>query len=209
MLGIVKWIINRVDNDPVQWSWAFDGWSATPSMDGELSGMTDAMLAAWDTIVDDGRFPPLSMVRAELVFPTVNGAAVSIYNLAAPHVLGTSVTWGPEEVAACVTEHVAGPRGPRPLGRTYYGPFAAGTAANRRPPDALLDELRQFAVAVHGLAVGAPYDLTPVVVSRFLNKIERADPVGLPIVQYSTDDAWDTQRRRGNEPTAREYSGLL
>lgn len=126
----------------------------------------------------------------------------------------------PSEVALCVTMESAGradapveaPDGPdadlrvdrpqqRHTGRIYVGPLATGAGALvggiSRPAAGFTDCARR---AVHDLAADI---LAATAGAGWLGIWSRKDVMIRPVAFVSTDDAWDTQRRRGESMTAR------
>jgi hypothetical protein len=119
--------------------------------------------------------------------------------------LGTGTVL-PEEVAACIT-WVAGANRPRSRGRTYIGPLAntALTVENGRTK------------------ITTGFRTSMAHAANFLQKRSHLDPTqGVRLHLWSpsdgvmkevsggwVDDAFDTQRRRGPEPTSRFSFGLF
>lgn len=134
-----------------------------------------------------------------------------------------SATAFPSEVALCLTMESAGradapveaPDGIDPgfaidrpqqrhTGRIYVGPLATSAGAVvggiARPAAGFTDAVRK-AFNDLCLDVGAA---VPAGKTGNVGIWSRADATIRPVAFCSTDDAWDTQRRRGEGPTARE-----
>lgn len=97
----------------------------------------------------------------------------------------------------------------RRRGRLYFGPLTTnamaagvGSATVQRPSDALQDELRAAAWQLHDSAA----DIMALNAGLFWSVYSTADLAARTIVAFSTDNAFDTQRRRGSAPTARQTS---
>lgn len=130
--------------------------------------------------------------------------SISLPALVAP----TSSTGLPCEVAACLSfhadetgilEHVGGTRpAARRRGRVYIGPLIPGAVAEATAPYMLATQFTdQLRTAAHALAVAvAAEDWVWCVWSR-------SDVTLRPVVGGWTDNAPDTQRRRGPDPTSR------
>lgn len=108
----------------------------------------------------------------------------------------------PAEVAMVVSYHaafVSGTPNARKRGRFYLGPIscAPGTGLGR-PPTALINACVDMAELLW-----TPIDEPTVVWAQ------RSETTGVmsPVATGWVDNAWDTQRRRGNIPTARTSLG--
>jgi hypothetical protein len=109
--------------------------------------------------------------------------------------LSPSGASGPQEVQICVTRWVGDSLGrPTKLGRWYFGPVAHGAMNAARPSSTNRQIILNFQEKLHNNLDLINY--VPVVDSKGDLHVPR------PIVQYSVDDAWDTQRRRGVDPTS-------
>lgn len=103
---------------------------------------------------------------------------------------------GPGEVALCLSYASVDDwetSTPRRRGRLFIGPLVAGLVGTARPGAPLIADLLELgeAFAAVGGADAAWHLWSPT------------DGVSAPIESISVDNAWDTQRRRGLEPTAR------
>lgn len=110
----------------------------------------------------------------------------------------------PDEVALCLS-YSAGPASGLPIarrrGRVYIGPFSdnalrtgEGVSTESAPAQALMDVIVDAASAMRSIAEGAGYSWSVW---------SPTDQLATTIVDWHVDNAWDTQRRRGNKPTAR------
>lgn len=196
----LKATFERLGNDVVQWGWGLSGDAGDLA---NLGALVEEFQLSWGAEVDPTHFPADMKHTLFEVFEATGGPAVAVAKVEPNFAMGSGATWGPEEVAVCVSHHVDTVRGHAPRGATYFGPFADGIISGRRPPAALSDELVAFSIAWHGKLELAGFD--PVVISKWANTVERLAPIGWPVIGYSTDDAWDTQRRRGVDPTTRTY----
>jgi len=100
----------------------------------------------------------------------------------------------PYHVAFCVT-HLTGLTGRANRGRTYFGPLSEGDQAYGLLDQPIADAFVASLGSLRSLmsAVGWEH----VVVSRYLNKVKRAQGVTIPVIGYRYYDlVLDTQRRR-------------
>lgn len=108
----------------------------------------------------------------------------------------TSVS-GPTEVALCLSyATVDDPEAsvPRRRGRIYLGPLRAAAVNQPRPSQAEQDAALDLGEAL--ASVGTASNTTWLMLSK-------TDDTYAKIESIWTDDSWDTQRRRGLDPTAR------
>nr|CRY96531.1 hypothetical protein [uncultured prokaryote] len=191
----VRISMSRTLGDIVQWSYGIDG----PTPDNiALTGILSAMqVNATATSLNTS----LSILRLELAeaFDADGGPAVAVASVATEPFCNGPV--GVQEVAVVCSEHVDTPRGLSPRGRTYYGPISGTLLDDPRPSTGLQTIIRNFHEAMLDYLVGEGW--TPVVISRSLDGSPRPTAIGMPITAISTDDAWDSQRRRGLEPENR------
>jgi hypothetical protein len=113
---------------------------------------------------------------------------------------GTSL---PAEVALVLTEYATQPSGAVPAryrGRVYLGPFASNTLGTTdigdvRPSDALRNSILDASKQLmdDGTVVNAPVWCV----------YSRLDLMLRTVVRTGVDNAWDTQRSRGADPTTR------
>lgn len=161
--------------------------------------MRDAWAAAFTAEFDANVvFGSINYFSVLELAPAAGGAAVGIAAFDPPLELGPSNNRGPAEVALVVSEWVSTIRGDRPRGRLYVGSFAP-EVMQQYPSNALCDSVGALLTSFHDAVVLA--GATPVVISKVEGGVERVAPVGWPILSYSIDNAWDTQRRRGTAPT--------
>jgi hypothetical protein len=137
---------------------------------------------------------------------------LGVVNYAIP-VAGSSASPMPAEVAFAVTLE-ANPRpGVAPMstrGRIFLGPLNTLTAGGEgvgqsgRPTSTFRDGVRA-AVGTMITAINAIGGSSVAIASTRQGKVALApgNRQAYPVINVSTDDAWDTQRSRGNRPTAR------
>jgi len=151
------------------------------------------------------------------------GSTIKLYNMADPKPRAPILTrdWDasghagsssknlPDEVALCLSYHAAGASGipiARRRGRVYIGPFSdnalrtgEGVSSESAPAVALMECIVDAATQLRSVADGANWTW-----SVFSPTNEGA----AEIVGWHVDNAWDTQRRRGNRPTSRITGGV-
>lgn len=185
---------------------------------GSMLELSDQVHAMWTATIAPAVVPMITYMSHTInAFP----ATVKIYRLSDPkprpevffksYDLSLDVDAGsnqtvPYEVAICLSYNAAPIPGVSPgrlRGRIYLGPWNnAALGLDSRPLSTLLDQMRTGAKAVcnfentRGWHWGV-YSPTRTAGAGGVHTIA-------PIVAFSTDDAYDTQRRRGNDPTARE-----
>ena len=193
----VRVTLGRPDEDSVQWGFGFDAPDEPTPL--ELSNILEAIdLFDLENSTALG-LTPMTLDYAE-AFPAEGGPAVAVFGTGGDFTVGNGDP-GNADVALAVSLHVATPRGGSPRGRVYLGPFNANVTGRARPLAAHQGACRGLVNEV--LQAGEANGWEPVVISRREGGSERPTPVGLPIIELSTDNAWDTQRRRGQEPTQR------
>lgn len=140
---------------------------------------------------------------AELVFYDLNTAPPRVPTVH-PITMPSPFSGGgfPEEVALCMSlKALDPPHSPRRRGRLYFGPFnlGAGNAADNispaRPTQPLIDDVIAGAEAIIATA-GVDWMI----------RSTRPTPNYVRIGSVWVDNAWDTQRRRGPDATARTES---
>lgn len=181
-----------------------------------LDGMAAAVRTFYNTMPSLGTHP-LTWYLAGMA-DTV-GERVKIYDLSDPiprtplfdesytpsGSFGNAMASLPSEVAACLS-YAAAPTSGVPMsrlrGRIYIGPLSMSAADNLGPSDAA----RPSAIFREDMVRSA---------KRLANDLATIDPVAIwvvysptsntshGIVRWWADDAWDTQRRRGDAPTTR------
>lgn len=110
----------------------------------------------------------------------------------------------PDEVALCLS-YSAGPASGLPIarrrGRVYIGPFSdnalrtgEGVSTESAPAVDLMETIVDAASNLQSVSGGAGFDWSVW---------SPTDQAAVSIINWHVDNAWDTQRRRGNKPTAR------
>lgn len=198
-LATVRLRIDRQANDadPVYWSWAVDGWDDGTS---DNEALRDATLQGVDEGVGNIMAGYLAQSNIDLVeiFPGEGGPAVFVEQLSTPQPLGTSPN-SPHVIQCAVNELIDTPRGVAVGGRMFVGPLSA-TAYSSVIGNGAKDECARIMQEVAGAQIAAGF--TPVVISRYLNKAKRANPVGLPIVGFRADNRLDVLKSRRIDPSA-------
>lgn len=108
----------------------------------------------------------------------------------------------PTEVAFCLSYHVVPGVGPvgRNRGRIYLGPLnGAALGADGRPAIPFATKARAKGQALFDAAFALGFQWC--VYSPTKTTEAGGTPIGAVIGSLTTDDAWDTQRRRGLDPT--------
>lgn len=185
-------------------------WSPGTPVDANYEDIRDRLVTFYNTIYSQAGL-------GDFMAPWVNpsGVNLKVYNVndpppRAPHylsamaltdnrVVGSIVT---PETAVCLSFQgtpISGVPQARRRGRVFIGgvhePFESGTTTSF--PEVSSDLLSALATAGDDLRIGATTDgWTWVVYSRVLG-------TGAPVANGWIDNAPDTQRRRGNAPTAR------
>lgn len=157
-------------------------------------------------------------VMNELGQPTGSAALAKPFTLVVPQADNISL---PGEVAVClsVNADLAGvqvevgltrPQSRR-RGRTYIGPLMTNTCALgqnvngvQRPRDQFVDDLR----IAYQRMVESTKNIMPLNAGLFASVYSPTDLAARTVVACSTDDAFDTQRRRGVKPTAKQITAV-
>lgn len=192
-----QWDTNFVQGgDRIVWGFHVDA----PSAPGALALGTDfeaAMLqiGPLGTVTLQSRIPEELSVESYQVYDVVNGGPPVDEALPVAPFAGTSSTPGPTEVQVVVSRWVNDGLGrPFKKGRIYIGPLGTTATGATRPPLSLQQAVLDFSTELHTRMVAD--GMTPVVDTKGALHVPET------IVQYSADDAWDTQRRRGLDPTS-------
>lgn len=148
------------------------------------------------------------------------GARVKVYDLSdpkpraplydetyTPSSHGSAAENLPDEVAICLSYSALGASGSpiaRRRGRLYLGPWSSdiltGGAQNYSVPNlSARQDITKAAKELASRAIGHGYQWAVY---------SPTDNLALPIVTVWVDNAWDTQRRRGNQPTSRVTLGV-
>lgn len=181
--------------DRVVWGW---------HVQSETQPTAAQVAADFETARDDGTSTGLlGMLPANL-----EASTLQVYNsevggppvdelLFLPGEVKGSGTAGPSEVQIVVTRWTADGLGrPRKTGRIYIGPLNGATTDTQYVGTSEMNRAGIFSAALHDAFVARGW--TPGVATTYF----AGKPTGFkPIVDYSVDNAWDTQRRRGVEAT--------
>lgn len=201
--------------------------------DGALALAASALVAAFYTVTPTGAVQDLGFYISESISRTTNACSILTYKTddltgatpfgspmgtlsftMTPAAAGTPL---PEEVSSVISYHadltdvpvtMPNPSPPpaiirpaqRRRGRVFVGPLTGITAvetANRvRPSDQFMDDstyaFRDLATGIDGLSGVAKLGIW-----------SKADGEHYPVTDCYMDNAWDTQRRRGPDPTSR------
>lgn len=179
-----------VGADPVYWSWAVDGAAYTeadglPLVNATLNGIENAVGISGSPVFVD--------MAADLIelFPGAGGPAYYVQGLATELPVGTNIA-AAHSLQCAVNELAETPRGVAVVGRMFVGPLGNTDNYLITNPDRLVCvEVMQHVAAAH---IAAGY--TPVVISRYENKVKRPDPIGIPIVGFRADNRWDILKSR-------------
>lgn len=159
--------------------------------------LVDAWETAWGASTPAHWPVDHTFTSLELI-PAGGGPAAGFAGFAPPLAMGNGAG-APSEVAIVVSHMVNTARGNRRRGRTYVGPIAAAQALTRPTAD-LLNFVGGAWADFHAAAAALLAD--PVVISTVEAGAPRVPPIGIPILSYVIDNAWDTQRSRGWDPSA-------
>lgn len=189
----VRVVIDRsaVGQDQVIWNL----FGVDTAVDPELLApdLLDAFQFKWENDLNYEQWAIDHFFTALELIPAGGGPAAGYAGFVPPLEMGTGLP-GVGEVCVVVSHQVDTVRGQRRRGRTYAGPLSY-VPQQARPDESLMDSLGGLWVAMHEAAEAL--FAGPVVISTVLNGAPRVPPVGIPIVSYLVDDAWDTQRSRG------------
>lgn len=95
---------------------------------------------------------------------------------------------GPSEVALVCSHVTPSPRGLSPVGRNYFGPFAAAETDSLRPTASLQNTILGFMAGL----------IARMAASGHTFRVLKSNGISAhPITEIRVDDAWDVQRRRG------------
>jgi hypothetical protein len=134
-----------------------------------------------------------------------SGLEVRVYELAGgqpifqkeyPNVQATGAS-GPGEVALCLSyATVDDPEAStgRRRGRIYLGPLTSGQVSAPRPGPALIEEVLDLGEALASIGFAS---------ATTWHMFSKTDNQSIKIESIWCDNAWDTQRRRGLDPTVR------
>jgi len=152
--------------------------------------------------------PALSQSLKTYLSPAIASAEWRFYDLGDPEprvpIVKTPL-WGtvsdknpmPAEIAVCLSMHGDAPVTPRKRGRVYIGPLNTDAAASGQTSDARVEAGLQTLLGM--LANRLVESLEP----NTLVILSRASGLQIPVVGGWVDNAFDIQRRRGYDATAR------
>lgn len=185
-----------VSADRVNWTWGLAGPGADSGETAALASIVlQSILAPQATTLTLASMLAGGMKSLFFEsFPNAGGEATGMAATdAEPAITGSAR--GPSEIAVVVSRVVSTPRGPSPRGRLYVGPLSSTRIASERPSGDVRNTIGQWAAGLHEDFEAA--GRVPVLV-RDQGKVTANED---PILAYRVDDAWDTQRRRGVDPT--------
>lgn len=192
----VRLVIDRTEDGEDNVIWNVFGIDTAVDPEDLVGDLASAWEDAWGTTTDTFWPWDIYFTALELV-PAGGGPAAAFVGFDPPLAVGASGS-GPAEVALVISHQVQDVRGIRRRGRTYVGPIGL-SKMRHRPETDLMSEIGGVWTAFHGAVVALSAD--PVVISTIDDGAPRVSPIGLPIVSYVIDDAWDTQRSRGKDPS--------
>lgn len=108
----------------------------------------------------------------------------------------------PNEVAICLSFEGAPPHTPRRRGRVYIGPLCLN--ADMHVAATIGDDARPTAQLMSDLGVAAAAMATPGGSVQWVIRSIKPTVNYVPVVSGWVDNAWDTQRRRGQSATTRD-----
>lgn len=191
-----QWDDALVDGgDTIVWGYHVDALSS--------AGLLSTLVQEWESVAATllpsttllDLLPSDLEVESYQLYDVVNGGPPVDEVLPVAPVVGAGAPSGPSEVQVVVSRWVADGLGrPFKKGRQYIGPLSGSVTDVRRPPVVVTQTALNATVAFHEALTAT--NITPVVDTK------GALHVPEDIVQYSVDNAWDTQRRRGLEPTS-------
>ncbi len=178
------------------------GHLSRPVTQGMLGAIVDRYITLFNSQFGTGAaVQDRRMVMAESF--DAAGPAVAVRNVEPSVRLGAGVNC-PPEVMLAISRDIDTVRGLRPRGRIF---FPMGTAGAQRPTiaqqDLFLGFARQFHLQLQQEGV------QPCVNHRQRNGLQLALVEQSPILRYSADNTWDTQRRRDLPPTERRIGTLI
>lgn len=194
----------NVPADAVVNTWGFSATAETPAALESIRAALDAFYTGWQTfrsskyVWDQTRLKVYDLSQATPRVPIFD-EPLQLQADAAPNTL-------PQEVALCMSfqgERLSGLNQARRRGRIYLGPFGSSAAdtTGGRPSNSLITGL--------AAAAGGMYTASEAAIEWKWGVISEADATpGFARVRDGwIDNAWDTQRRRGEVATARTPFG--
>lgn len=178
---------------------------------GDATAIKDALVELYNTVPPGTGLRALCADITQFVSRAANASKVKVYNLADPKPripftfdwqLGASLNSTamemPAEVAICASFYATLNR-PRYRGRVYFGPWTLGISdddgtTNRAKPSVVL---RDSVAATMKRLVDKPNEVFELAVYSTVDAIARK------VTNGWVDDAWDVQRRRGQDAANR------
>lgn len=192
-------------------SWCFRNDTVGGSADAFATLVADRMFAFFDEIPTGGSVPPRTFLSDHTLLPQLT---VKVYDLGQPpprtphernFTLGvmSGTQPFPSEVALCLSFY-AERNLPRSRGRIYFGPLSISsgtdvTAEISRPTSVIRSTLALAATDLAAEGAGGPN----------WHVLSQVDAAAKEITGGWVDNAWDTQRRRGEAPDSRTLWGAL
>lgn len=193
----VRLVIDRSTLGEDSINWNVFGVDTAVDPEALAPDLVDAWTTAWG-LATAAHWPVDNLFSSLELVPAGGGPAAGFAGFDPPLAMGTGAG-APSEVCLVVSHMVTTPRGQRRRGRTYAGPIAAAQALTR-PTGDLINFVGGLWADFHAAAAALFAD--PVVISTVENGAPRVAPIGIPILSYVVDNAWDTQRSRGWDPSA-------
>lgn len=196
-LKVISSQSTNLSQDRISWGWGID--AANDGVFTALPAILEGFELAMADPIANGSYLGFFLqdnlaFQAIEVFPGAGGEAVAVQGWTVPVSPGQDgASPLPAEVACCLSHRIVTPRGARPKGRTYLGPFTTAAQAGGRPHPDLIASILNFAEIWHDALVAE--GMQPVVLSAN-GLVSRGNVIG-----YNVDNAWDTQRRRGWDAT--------
>lgn len=175
--------------------WGFRQFSSIPGFMGQV--LIDEWQASCQTAYT-GCFPTdvvLNMLRARAVWPDTHQVAEEAVSSGGGGMLTGDA--GPNQVAAIITWRTA-LAGRAYRGRTYLPGISTGHLIDGQLNSTYLSGLNGFIIAMMGAfgPSGSSTNFQLVVISRWLNKVERPNPIGTQVTAGVPRSIPGTQRRR-------------
>jgi hypothetical protein len=183
---------------------------ATSGGIGDAGVIRDHLVELYNVVPPGAGLRAIASDLSNVCLRTANASKVKVYNLADPMpripfsfdwTLGPSLAATgielPAELAVCVSYYATLNR-PRMRGRAYIGPWVSvqedvGTTERSRPPAVIRDSL----AATFKRLIDKPAEVVQLAVYSTVDSVARV------VTNGWVDDAWDIQRRRGQDAETR------